>query len=1232
MRKFTRNRRLHSWLIAGAIVLGCVFHPHRLSNRNLTRQPRRVAEFSDVPGDAEDVFQLQSQSQDASAYPDGSKIVARSSEDGLSPILPSAAPTRIDISPAPISRSRINTRVKESFRSRSVTRSGQQHHDDGKLHDDRVRTPLISPRLRSEPPPHPRRATPPPAAATASPEDDRDLRRALAMEVGRALVESRQRSLDSSQQGQDSAPAVRPSSIADPPSGVATESTRTPESPSPRAQSPSPPAPAPPLPLRKASPTAPGTVRYRVVDKRGLALRVEPKPTARLDRTRPRERGVTWLTQGTLVWGEPPANGWVKVQPTGYWLPLRLYGETQLLEASPEPDAYPQGSSSVLMTLPPTSDQTSTITTMPPTPAAPSAANATWLERVRDTALSRWRTRFGSRDDPPPARAVWVRRVPFGMSVKRGGLEVLAVEPGSNAHAMGVRRGDKLIAVAGELVTPSDWLSRFKSKSPPFTILLEPPPPRHPLLGALRAASPGFAHHRPRRAPLLQGFRQPDGRSSFAARPLGFRGAPLPSPSPEPQESVLPSVPAPKKSKDKRQKLEGEQSEEEFLQGDEVTNEVREAIVRMSDALTRAPNATSETADPVGLAVTLLPHQRQALKWMGWRERERPSGGILADEMGLGKTMMMISLIAGTLRANPAALARLPPDARASELAARLTLFYAHHNLSMLQQPGMVRAAARHYAGREPQLNRRLALAYNGSDLRSLKGPTLVVSPAILIHQWQEEMATRCAPKLIDAYVYYGQQRTKDSRELARRDVVLTSYETLVRDIMGPFPNKSGSAGGRWGSPLLQVKWERLVLDEAHMIKNPESRRAKAVSLLASRSRWAVTGTPLQNDMGELFSLMRFLRFAPFNHSKVWDTCIRNSTRRAALLLKSVMLRRTKQMKTPDGSPLVHLPPRTFTLHRLNLTTIEQAIHDTLGNRSRALFSAFIRQRRLGLGLASADTNSYTYASFLCALLRMRQACCHPALLRESLDPASVALALSGLSLDDVNGTTTSTSPNTGAQGRAASRDHVDHASAKEVAEVTTETLLNITSLAEETWVSTKIGFVLGLLRDVRTSRPGDKVVIVSQWTSLLRILELHLQREGWRYVVIDGSVAPSHRKDIISDFNKNPAGAEIMLLSMGAGGVGLNLIGGNHLVLLDIHWNPAMEAQVCDRVYRVGQTKPVFVHKLLCRGTIEDRVQKLQDRKRKLFAAVVPEQGAKGAGDQAGSRLTLEDMQHLFA
>ena len=150
------------------------------------------------------------------------------------------------------------------------------------------------------------------------------------------------------------------------------------------------------------------------------------------------------------------------------------------------------------------------------------------------------------------------------------------------------------------------------------------------------------------------------------------------------------------------------------------------------------------------------------------------------------------------------------------------------------------------------------------------------------------------------------------------------------------------------------------------------------------------------------------------------------------------------------------------------------------------------------------------------------------------------------------------------------------------------------------------------------------KSVIVSQWTSMLQVVALHLKKNRLTYATIDGSVNPKQRMDLVEAFNHSQ-GPQVMLISLLAGGVGLNLTGGNHLFLLDMHWNPSLEDQACDRIYRVGQKKDVVIHRFVCEGTVEEKILQLQEKKKDLAKQVLS--GSEGPV----TKLTLADLKILF-
>jgi hypothetical protein len=401
-------------------------------------------------------------------------------------------------------------------------------------------------------------------------------------------------------------------------------------------------------------------------------------------------------------------------------------------------------------------------------------------------------------------------------------------------------------------------------------------------------------------------------------------------------------------------------------------------------------------------------------------------------------------------------------------------------------------------------------------------GRTLVVAPTSVIFNWQAELA-RFRPAL-SVCVYHGASRTLDPVA----DVTLTSYALLRLDAQA----------------LAGVAWRTVVLDEAQAIKNPDSQTARAAYALPASFRLALTGTPIENRLEELWSLMHFAnRGLLGGRSDFADRHARpiaeGQAGAAAALRQRVrpfLLRRLKQDVAPE------LPPRTEAVLRVELGDGERAVYDAVRAATQKDILALLDG---GQGVMQA----------LEALLRLRQAACHPAL---------------------VPGQTAQTSSK-----------------------------------------------VEALLEALETAVAEDhKALVFSQWTSLLDLIEPALARAELPFVRLDGGTRD--RAAVVSRFQA-PGGPPVMLVSLKAGGSGLNLTAADHVFLCDPWWNPAVEAQAADRTHRIGQTRPVFVYRLVAAGTVEERILALQDSKRALMDAALGD-GSAAAG------LTRADLLALLA
>ncbi|NWU74040.1 TTF2 factor, partial [Onychorhynchus coronatus] len=624
-----------------------------------------------------------------------------------------------------------------------------------------------------------------------------------------------------------------------------------------------------------------------------------------------------------------------------------------------------------------------------------------------------------------------------------------------------------------------------------------------------------------------------------------------------------------------------------------------EAINQLHKSLESCPTEQTVAEDPSGLKVPLLLHQKQALAWLFWRESQRPCGGILADDMGLGKTLTMIALI--------------------------------------LAQKQLKREK------RKETLD--IWLSKNDSTVIPSHG-TLIICPASLIHHWRKEIDRRVAFGKLSVYLYHGPNRDKHAEVLSGYDVVVTTYSLLSKEVPtskeeGEVPAEDHDLGSGSSpcSPLLRVAWARLILDEAHNIKNPRSQTSIAVCKLRASARWAVTGTPIQNNLLDMYSLLRFLRCSPFDEYKVWKYQVDNNTKKGAerlsLLTRSLLLQRTKNQLDSAGRPLVSLPQRSTQLHQLKLSAEEQSVYNVLFARSRSTLQSYLKrqeqkneereyaggnpfekvaqefgvsQKEFLAGSQSASQVSST-VHVLSMLLRLRQCCCHLSLLKVALDQVNLNSEGLSLSIEEQLGALTLSELQT---PDSQSTVYLNGTAFK-------------TDIFEITRESSKIAHLLAELKTIRNHSEPQKSVVVSQWTSMLKVVAVHLQRLGLKYATVDGSVNPKQRMDVVEEFNSNPKGPQVMLVSLLAGGVGLNLTGGNHLFLLDMHWNPALEDQACDRIYRVGQKKDVVIHRFVCEGTVEEKILQLQTRKKGLAQQVLSGKG------EALTKLTLADLKILF-
>lgn len=413
-----------------------------------------------------------------------------------------------------------------------------------------------------------------------------------------------------------------------------------------------------------------------------------------------------------------------------------------------------------------------------------------------------------------------------------------------------------------------------------------------------------------------------------------------------------------------------------------------------------------------------------------------------------------------------------------------------------------------------------------------LKRASLIVAPTSLVMNWYEE-AQRFTPEL-KVLIFHGSHRHRDAFD--QYDLVISTYGLVHRD----------------KARFLEYSFYYLILDEAQLIKNARTKTTQIVQQLQSQHRLCLTGTPLENNLGELWSLFHFLMPGLLGDAKQFRKWFRipiekhADKEQQALLVRRVspfMLRRTKNQVARE------LPPKTEMTRMLELTGPQRDLYETI----RMSMEKKVREAIAKKGLGKS------HIILLDALLKLRQVCCDPRLI--ALTDASMA-----------------------------------HGSS-----------IKLTSLME-------------LLDNLMEE--GRSVLVFSQFTSMLKLIEQELINRNYSYLQLTGKTR--NRQQVVHDFQEGKA--PIFLISLKAGGTGLNLTRADTVIHYDPWWNPAVEDQATDRTHRIGQENPVFVYKLIGSGTVEEVILGMQAKKRKLF------EGILSSHIDENLVLTEDDISQLFA
>lgn len=721
-----------------------------------------------------------------------------------------------------------------------------------------------------------------------------------------------------------------------------------------------------------------------------------------------------------------------------------------------------------------------------------------------------------------------------------------------------------------------------------------------------------------------------------------------------------------------------------------TVEEIRSDVLGMFDSLEKSENLPEMMPSPL-ITTNLLAHQKQGLRFMTNKEKERvfsdkeednsslwrvkyrtngqqiyynvitgqeeltkpPEvlGGILADMMGLGKTLSILSLIVGGLDDSVEWAKQLPSESDVDGVQSQL--------------------------------------------VRNSKA-TLLVSPLSTVANWEEQISTHVKKDSLKYYVFHGGNRIQDVHELANYDLIITTYSIVSSEVYGRGKKKDIS-------PLLETNFFRIVLDEAHMIREQSTRQSQAICALSAQRRWAVTGTPVQNRLDDLGALIKFLRVKPFSDRGGFSQFILCPFKSAdpeilpklRLLVDSITLRRLKDR--------IDLPARHDRIVRLPFSDDESVLYEWFARDSDRRMKIIAVESKKGLG-------GKTYVHILRAIMRLRLICAHG---RELLSEQDLKMT-EGFSLnnaidleDEENDAPAINSrqayemlmllKETDADSCAQCARTIGHSDPEIVVNheilgymlpcfqiVCRDCMHDLKSSPEQRLVNdhftcpfcdqylrtsffelTQSGIeaaeeaknrarenpkqakIMGrysgphtktraLIEDLKNSAiesqdfPKNKPVksvVFSGWTAHLDLIQIALEDNRINYVRLDGRMSRSKRTAALDAFRDDP-NVTVFLISITAGGLGLNLTTASKVYVMEPQFNPAAEAQAVDRVHRLGQTRDVFITRFIMEHSFEEKMLDLQ-RKKENLADLSMNRGKLDKAEAA--RFKLEELRSLF-
>ncbi|ERF68176.1 hypothetical protein EPUS_05257 [Endocarpon pusillum Z07020] len=647
------------------------------------------------------------------------------------------------------------------------------------------------------------------------------------------------------------------------------------------------------------------------------------------------------------------------------------------------------------------------------------------------------------------------------------------------------------------------------------------------------------------------------------------------------------------------------------------------------DVLSAMPMADQ----PARLKTQLLPYQRQGLKWMQSKES-----------------------------------CTLPPTTSSDVV-----------QLWKRQQNGYLNIATNFFTGSAPTLAKGGILADDmglgktiqvislimSDDFRAGR-PTLIVAPLSVMSNWSTQAERHVQPDHLPKVLIYHGASKGDLKEadFAKYDIVITTYQTMALELFPYGASKPIHTPAAKG--LFSTSWRRIVLDEGHQIRNPKAKMAQAACAIRADARWILTGTPIVNNLKDLYSHVKFLRLTGgLEQLDIFNgTLIRplksgdpNATVLLQALMSTICLRRMKDMKFID----LRLPELVSHKYPIKFHSHEREKYDAFSAQAKGLVDQ----------MKHNEGNNKTFTNLLEVLLRMRQCCNHWKLCGEDRVNRILALVEENKVVDVQNQANRRALQDVlqlkidsqeecpicmdsfkdpmitacahvfcnGCVERVIQEQHKCPMCRNELPDITSlvppaagfgegdnEEEIDI----DPNITSSKIEALIKILKASQNAK-DTKTVVFSQWTSFLDVVQTQLQTHNLPFTRLDGKMPASRRDTAIRALDTDPD-CKIMLASLSVCSVGLNLVSANQVILADSWWAPAIEDQAVDRVHRLGQKRKCTVMRLVMEGSVEEEVLEVQARKRKLMGQAFGEEegrGRKRRGEERSGR--LRDIEQLL-